>query len=94
MVSLGEERTILSAFCAFVRFALDWFCLFPLPLRAVACDCALPRLFYYFIFTGTVLIFASLQFNTDSAKSDHGLHCPLTKSLNTTECINGEQRPG
>ena len=25
--------------------------------------------------------------------SDHGLNCPLTESLDTTECINGEQRP-
>ena len=29
-----------------------------------------------------------------SAQSDQGLHCPLTKSLDTTECMNGEQRPG
>ena len=29
---LGEERANLSAFRAFVRFALVWFCLFPLPL--------------------------------------------------------------
>ena len=29
-----------------------------------------------------------------SAESDQGLHCPLTKSLNTTECMSGEQRPG
>ena len=27
-------------------------------------------------------------------KSDQGLHCPLTESLNTTECMNGEQRSG
>ena len=31
--SLGEERANHSAFRAFVRFALVWFCLFPLPLR-------------------------------------------------------------
>ena len=30
---LGEERAKLSAFRTFVRFALVWFCLFPLPLR-------------------------------------------------------------
>ena len=30
--SLGEDRVNLSAFRAFVRFALDWFCLFPHPL--------------------------------------------------------------
>ena len=30
--SLGEERANLSAFRTFVRFALVWFCLFPLPL--------------------------------------------------------------
>ena len=29
---LGEERANLSAFRTFVRFALVWFCLFPLPL--------------------------------------------------------------
>ena len=28
-----------------------------------------------------------------SAQSDHGLHCPLTESLDTTECMYGEQRP-
>ena len=28
-----------------------------------------------------------------SAQSDQGLHCPLTESLDTIECINGEQRP-
>ena len=27
-------------------------------------------------------------------KSDQGLHCLLTESLDTTECINGEQRQG
>ena len=26
--------------------------------------------------------------------SDQGLHCPFTESLDTTECMNGEQRPG
>ena len=30
--SLGEERANLSAFGTSVRFALVWFCLFPLPL--------------------------------------------------------------
>ena len=49
---LGEERAYLSAFRAFVRFALIWFCLFPLPLgvwealRFVIV--ALPGLFSYF----------------------------------------------
>ena len=33
ITSLGEERANLGAFHAFVRFALVWFCLFPLPLR-------------------------------------------------------------
>ena len=27
-------------------------------------------------------------------QSDPGPHCPLTEPLYTTECINGEQRPG
>ena len=29
-----------------------------------------------------------------STQSDQGLHCLLTESLDTTECMNGEQRPG
>ena len=32
ITSLGEERANLSAFRTCVRFALVWFCLFPLPL--------------------------------------------------------------
>ena len=26
--------------------------------------------------------------------NDQGLHCPLTESLDTTECMNEEQVPG
>ena len=29
-----------------------------------------------------------------SAQSDQGLHCLLTESLDTTECMTGEQRLG
>ena len=32
ITSLGEERANFSAFHTFVRFALVWLCLFPLPL--------------------------------------------------------------
>ena len=32
ITSIGEERASLGAFRTFVRFALVWFCLFPLPL--------------------------------------------------------------
>ena len=32
ITSLGDERANLSALRTFVRFALVWFCLFPLPL--------------------------------------------------------------
>ena len=28
-----------------------------------------------------------------SAQSDQGLYCPLSESMDTTECMNGEQRP-
>ena len=27
-------------------------------------------------------------------QSDQGLQCQITESLDTTECMNGEQRPG
>ena len=29
-----------------------------------------------------------------SVQSDQGLHCPLTESLDTTECMNGVQSLG
>ena len=54
ITSLGEERAILSVFRTFVRFALFWFCLFPLPLgvseglRFVIV--ALPGLFSHLLF--------------------------------------------
>ena len=64
---LGEERANLSAFCMlvqfalviltfymFVRFALVWFCLFPLPLGVweglQLVIVALPGLFLLFLF--------------------------------------------
>ena len=57
ITSLGEERANISAFGTFVRFALVWFCLFPLPfgvwegLRFVIV--AFPGLFSYLLFYST-----------------------------------------
>ena len=54
VTSLGEEKANLSACRTFVRFALVWYCLFPLPvgvlegLRFVIV--ALPGLFSYLFF--------------------------------------------
>ena len=49
ITSLGRERASVGAFCTFVRFALVWFCLFPLPLgvleAAAVCDCGTPWTF-------------------------------------------------
>ena len=59
----GEERANLSAFRTFVRFALVWLCLFPLPLgvweglRFVIV--ALPGLFSY-LFSIIFFVCASL----------------------------------
>ena len=54
ITSPGEERANLSAFRTFVRFALVWFCLFPLPLRVWdglrLVIVALPRLVSYLFF--------------------------------------------
>ena len=51
ITSLGEDRANLSAFCTFVRLALVWFCLFPLPLSVLEglrlVIVALLGLFYY-----------------------------------------------
>ena len=51
ITSLGEETANLSAIRMFVRFALNSFCLFPLPLgvweRLRLVNVALPGLFSY-----------------------------------------------
>ena len=48
---LEEERASLGAFRMFVRFALVWFCLFPLPLGVLEglrfVIVALPGIFFY-----------------------------------------------
>ena len=55
ITSLGEERANLSAFRTFVRVALVWFCLFPLPLGVWEglwlVIVALPGLFSYLFLT-------------------------------------------
>ena len=51
ITSLWEEKANLGAFRTFVRFALVWFCLFPLPLHVwdglLLVIVALPGLFSY-----------------------------------------------
>ena len=70
ITSLGEERAILSVFRTFVRFALVWFCLLPLPLgvweglRFVIV--ALPGLFSFFFSVGNI----GAQTNKDTADYD------------------------
>ena len=65
ITSLGEDRANLSAFRTFVRAALVWFCVFPLPLgvweglRLV--NVALPGLFSH-LFSGR-LCFVILAFH-------------------------------
>ena len=54
ITSLGEERASLGAFRTFVRFALVWFYLFPLPLSVWEglwfVIVALPELYSYFFY--------------------------------------------
>ena len=54
IISFGEVRANLSAFCKFVRFVLVWICRFPLPLGAWEwlrfVIVALPGLFFYLFF--------------------------------------------
>ena len=75
ITSLGEERANPSAFRTFVRFALVWFCLFPLPLgvweglRFVIV--ALPGRFSYFFFC----------YNSSSVSNiSHKVYMPLYAS--------------
>ena len=60
ITSLGEERANLIAFRTFVRFALVWFCLFPLHLGVWdglwLVIVALPVLFSYHFFTISVFV--------------------------------------
>ena len=60
---LGQERANLSAFRMFVRFALVWFCLFPLPLGVLdglrLVIVALPGLFSYFFLFYDAICFMS-----------------------------------
>ena len=59
ITSLGEERANFSAFRTYVRFALVWFCQFPLPLvvweglRFVIV--AVPGFFSYLFYLGKCL---------------------------------------
>ena len=57
IISLGEDRDSLGAFRAFVRFALVWFCRFPLPLGVWEgfVIVALPGHFSYLIFNSMLL---------------------------------------
>ena len=77
ITSLEEERANLNAFRTFVRFALVWFCLFPLPLgvwemlRFVIV--ALPGLFSYLFFYYVVTMWVAKdrkRIQTDSEESD------------------------
>ena len=57
---LREKRANLIAFRTFVRFALDWLCLFPLPLRVrdglQLVIVALPGLFLLPFFSNTATV--------------------------------------
>ena len=63
ITSLGEERTSLCAFHTFVRFALVWGCLFPLPLGVWEglwfVIVALPGLFSYPLFVWIIGVLCS-----------------------------------
>ena len=52
ITSLGEERANVSAFRTFVRFALVWFCLFPLPLGLWEGLWSYALLLFWFILRG------------------------------------------
>ena len=94
ITSLGEERANLNVFRTFVRFALVWFCIFPLPLgvgdglRFVIV--ALPGLFSNLFFPSHVFLKTmvpwtlyhtlSLSVN-NSADTDAGLYLHLPLSM-------------
>ena len=81
ITSLGDERANLSAFGTFVRFALVWFCLFPLPLgvweglRFVIV--AFPGLFSYLFFPYPYLLIWYEQMHVYSAVFSMVLPCSV-----------------
>ena len=91
------ERAGLCAFRAFVCFARIVLCLFPFPLgvgnwlRLVIV--ALPGLFFLPNLSGNICT-APYKKKRVFAQTDQGLRCLLTETLDTTECINGEQMLG
>ena len=87
ITTLGEERANLSAFRTFVRFALVWFCLFPLPpgvwegVRFVIV--ALPGLFSYLFcdFKSQFCKQCGPSQTAPDCSSNQGPHClPLCKN--------------
>ena len=75
ITSLGEERANLSAFRMFVRYALVWFCLFPLPLRVWnglwIVIVALPGLFSYSFYYINVRVFITSSCLSSTVGSEH-----------------------
>ena len=52
-------------------------------------------MFFFFIFTASINGLHHIKMGLLAyIQSDQGLHCLLTESLDTTEYMNGEQRPG
>ena len=72
ITSLGEERANLSAFRTFVRFALVWFCLFPLPLGV--CEglrfCGLFSYLLFYLFFFYIYVISSYVCDSDSCYSE------------------------
>ena len=75
-----ELYSVSVALCAFVRFALVWFCLFHLPLgvweglRFVIV--ALPGLFSYLFFNGHLLYYLALFFSEGDHASSTACYLP------------------
>ena len=82
--------------CLLWIVSLFWCCLFYLNLYV--------SWFYSFVFINWVATCKNVSLgkcrqwrsrsDCTSVQSDQGLHCLPTESLNTTECMNREQRPG
>ena len=80
ITSTGEDRANLSAFRTFVRFALVWFCLFPLPLGVWEglwfVIVALPVLFSYLFFTLSLInSFKTISCHKDSKEKKMCIYC-------------------
>ena len=98
---LGKRELILVLFvCLFDLCLFGFFCFLFLLVSGKGCNLWLWHsldfsltFFFFFFFSSSIWGQQRSRSACTFMQSDQCLHCPLTESLDSTECVNGEQRP-